>query len=335
MGCIVSSLACCFCSSAASLCCHCLPSCKSSTSSRLMYGLILLISALLSALTLIPEFGKFLTKIPALCTSSFQGQVDCSLITGFGAVYRICFGTSMFFILLCLLMIRVRSSKDPRSRIHNGFWFFKFLIWIALIVAAFFIPANGFTFAWMIIGTIGGAIYIVVQLILLTDFVHSWNSNWVDKYEETEKKAYACAIIFFTLLFYVASIAGVVCFYIFYASAPECVLHKVLISVNLILCFIFSVVSILPIIHRHLPKSGLLQSSSITLYIMYLSWSAMTNNPDRACNPAIQFVSNASSTDDGQSTSAGSIDLIFNWQIFIGLLILIFSVIYSTIRSSS
>jgi len=31
------------------------------------------------------------------------------------------------------------------------------------------------------------------------------------------------------------------------------------------------------------PQSGLLQSSIITLYTMYVTWSAMTNNPSKLC----------------------------------------------------
>ncbi len=40
-----------------------------------------------------------------------------------------------------------------------------------------------------------------------------------------------------------------------------------------------SVISILPQVQEHMPKSGLLQSGAITLYMMYLTWSAMANSP--------------------------------------------------------
>lgn len=53
-------------------------------------------------------------------------------------------------------MINVKSSKDFRSKIQNGFWGFKLLILIGLIVAAFFIPNSGFAPTFMIIGLIGG-----------------------------------------------------------------------------------------------------------------------------------------------------------------------------------
>ncbi len=45
------------------------------------------------------------------------------------------------------------------------------------------------------------------------------------------------------------------------------------------MCVGLSVVSILPKVQEHMPKSGLLQSAVITLYILYLTWSAMANSP--------------------------------------------------------
>ena len=62
------------------------------------------------------------------------------------AVYRIEFGAVMFFLLLSLIMINVKTSKDPRSSIQNGFWGVKFLILIGIIVGAFYIPTKDGTF---------------------------------------------------------------------------------------------------------------------------------------------------------------------------------------------
>jgi hypothetical protein len=53
-------------------------------------------------------------------------------------------------------MIRVKSSKDFRAKVQNGFWGFKLMVLIGLVIAGFFIPNTGFTQTFMIIGLIGG-----------------------------------------------------------------------------------------------------------------------------------------------------------------------------------
>ena len=72
-------------------------------------------------------------------------MVPCNILVGYKAVYQLCFGLAMFYLLLSLLMIKVKSSSDPRAAIHNGFWFFKFAAAIAIIIGAFFIPEGTFT----------------------------------------------------------------------------------------------------------------------------------------------------------------------------------------------
>lgn len=39
---------------------------------------------------------------------------------GYPVIYRISFGLACFFFLFALLMICVKSSKDPRSALQNG-----------------------------------------------------------------------------------------------------------------------------------------------------------------------------------------------------------------------
>lgn len=66
--------------------------------------------------------------------------VNCNQIVGYLAAYRICIAVASFFLILTAVMICVRSSKDPRAYLQNGFWFFKWLFVIGLTVAFFFIP---------------------------------------------------------------------------------------------------------------------------------------------------------------------------------------------------
>ena len=71
-------------------------------------------------------------QVPGLCKDILSndhvpiegGQAfskeQCDSVVGFLAVYRVCFAMAMFFILFAVIMIKVSSSKDPRSKIQNG-----------------------------------------------------------------------------------------------------------------------------------------------------------------------------------------------------------------------
>lgn len=50
-----------------------------------------------------------------------NAEKDCDVLVGFKAVYRINFAVAIFFFAFFLLMLRVKTSKDPRAAIHNGY----------------------------------------------------------------------------------------------------------------------------------------------------------------------------------------------------------------------
>lgn len=49
-----------------------------------------------------------------------RSHIDCGSLLGQRAVYRMCFAMTAFFFLFALLMMCVRSSRDPRAAIQNG-----------------------------------------------------------------------------------------------------------------------------------------------------------------------------------------------------------------------
>ncbi|KAJ8920622.1 hypothetical protein NQ315_004761 [Exocentrus adspersus] len=318
--CSAAQLACCCGSAACSLCCSACPSCRNSTSSRIMYALMLLIGTIVACITLSPGLENVLKKVP-FCSNSTGIMPDsvvfnCEKAVGYLAVYRICFILTCFFALMALIMLGVKSSRDPRGGIQNGFWGIKYLLVIGGIIGAFFIPEGTFGITWMYFGMIGGFCFILIQLILIIDFAHSWAEAWVGNFEETESKGWYFALIGVTLLNYALSITGIVLLY-----SDDCDLNKFFISTNLIFCFIASAMSILPSVQEKLPRSGLLQSSIVTLYVTYLTWSAVANSK-KECNPGLWGIFG------GKSTGNGSIDII-------GLLIWMCCVLYSSLRSAS
>ncbi|XP_012173495.1 serine incorporator 1 isoform X4 [Bombus terrestris] len=330
--CSTAQLACLCGSTACSFCCSQCPTCRNSTSTRIMYALLLMLGTIAACITLAPGLQDALKKVP-FCTNSSnyvpsKFTVDCESAVGYLAVYRICFIIALYFFLMSIMMIRVRSSKDPRAPIQNGFWAIKYLLIIGGIIGAFFIPEKSFGTTWMYFGMIGGLLFIIIQLILIVDFAHTWADNWVGNYEDTESKGWYAALLGATLFNYAVSITGIVLLFIYFTHADSCDLNKFFISFNLILCVIASIISTLSTVQEHNPRSGLLQSSIVSLYVVYLTWSGISNSPDRECNPG--FLGLISGNDaDAKNRVA------FDKESIIGLIIWFSCVLYSSLRTAS
>lgn len=331
--CSAAQLACCCGSAACSLCCSACPSCRNSTSTRIMYALMLLIGTIAACITLSPGLQDTLRKVP-FCGNSSKSlisesvQLNCEGAVGYLAVYRICFILTCFFFLMGLITIGVKTSKDPRAGIHNGFWGLKFLIVIGGIIGAFFIPEGSFGTTWMYFGMIGGFLFILIQLILIVDFAHTWAESWVGSYEESESRGWYAALLAATFINYALAITGIVLLFIFFTKADDCSLNKFFISFNLILSVIVSVVSILPAVQERQPRSGLLQSSVVTLYVVYLTWSSVSNSPEHECNPGLLGIV-------GGGDVKGQSSMSFDKESIIGLVIWMCCVLYSSLRSAS
>ncbi|XP_063071684.1 serine incorporator 1 [Engraulis encrasicolus] len=284
----------CMCCGSTCLMCKCCPRSKSSIVTRVIYAFILLLGTIAACIMLSPGVDEYLKKIPGFCDMGvgtevlvIDTDVDCEIFVGYKAVYRVCFGLSVFYLAFALLTINVKNSRDPRAAIHNGFWFFKIVAVIALVTGAFYIPDGSFTHVWFVVGCSGAFCFILIQLVLLIDFAHSWNESWVDRMEKENAKIWYAALLSVTALNYVLSAVAVTLFFWVYTQPDACTLNKFFISFNMLLCTVASIISVLPKVQQSQPRSGLLQSSIITLYTNYIIWSAMTNEPDRVCNPRL------------------------------------------------
>ncbi|PFX23312.1 putative serine incorporator [Stylophora pistillata] len=155
-------------------------------------------------------------------------------------------------------------------------------------------------------------------LFLLVDFTRVWNKTWAQKMEKTGKRCWFHLVFVCTVVLYGISAAAVVCFYVFFGASHKCKTNKMFVSINLVLCAVAAVISI----HPKVQDGGLLQSSVVTAYSVYLTWSALSYNPNERCNPVATYVSEADMRPN------------LNIQASLDLCLLVITIIYFSVRVS-
>nr|ABH09707.1 PMS1-like protein [Talaromyces marneffei] len=199
-------------------------------------------------------------------------RCDGKACHGWVAVHRINFGLGLFHLLLSLLLLGVRSSKDGRAMLQNGFWGPKILVWIGFVVMSFFIPES-FFFVY------GHYIAFIAAMRFPPSRPYTIDSD---------SRLWRGLLIGSTMGMYLASFVMTILMYIFFAKSG-CSMNQAAITINLLVFLIISVVSVQPAIQEHNPRAGLAQAAMVTVYCTYLTMSAVSMEPDdHQCNPLLR-----------------------------------------------
>ena len=285
---------------------------------HIAYAFILVVNSVLAWIMLTPWAIRKLEHLTMDYMTFDCGDAEHPQCYGYFAVQRINFALALFHFILAFLLLGVKSTKDGRSAIQNGFWGPKVIIWLVFIVLTFLIP-EGFFMVWgSYFAFVGAMLFVLLGLILLVDLAHTWAELCLHKIEDQDSRLWRTLLIGSTLTMYLASIAMTIIMYIFFA-ASGCSLNIAAITINLVLFLITSVVSVNPAVQAANPKAGLAQAAMVTVYCTYLTMSAVSMEPDdKHCNPLIRA---------GRATRTTSIVL--------GAIVTMLTIAYTTTRAAT
>ncbi|GAV60906.1 Serinc domain-containing protein [Cephalotus follicularis] len=226
------------------------------------------------------------------------------------AVLRVSLGNFLFFAILALIMIGVKDQNDRRDSWHHGGWIAKMVIWFLLVVLMFFMP-NVIIKIYGTLSKFGAGLFLLVQVIILLDCVHTWNDAWVAK---DEQKWYAALLVISVACYLAAFTFAGILFIWFNPSGHDCGLNIFFIVMTMILAFAFAIIALHPAIN-----GSLLPASVISVYCAYVCYTGLSSEPrDYACN-GLHNKTKAVSTS----------------TLILGMLTTVLSVLYSALRAGS
>ncbi|KAK4266420.1 hypothetical protein QN277_027344 [Acacia crassicarpa] len=225
------------------------------------------------------------------------------------AVLRVSLGSFLFFSILALIMIGVKDRSDSRDSWHHGGWIAKMAIWVLLVVLMFFLPNVVFSI-YGFLSKFGAGLFLLVQVILLLEFVHSWNDAWVEK---DEQKWYVALLVVSIGCYIGAYTLSGILFIWFDPSGHDCGLNIFFLVMTMIIAFAIGIIALHPQVN-----GSLLPAAVISLYCAYVCYTGLSSEPyDYACNGI------------GHSKAVTVSTLV------LGLFTTVLSVLYSALRAGS
>lgn len=268
-----------------SMACTACGKCTSSIATRVGYAVLFLVNSIISWIMLTDWAVK---KLEHLTLDYMKIKCMGGECYGFVAVQRVNFALGLFHLILALLLVGVHSSRNPRAGIQNGYWPVKITAWIVLIVLSFLIPESFFVVWGNYFAMTGSFLFILIGLVLLVDFAHSWAETCLVHVEESDSTLWRFILVGSTVGMYIGSIVLTVLMYVFFANSG-CSMNQAAITINLILTIAVSVMSVNPKVQEFNPQAGLAQSAMVSVYCAYLVMSAVASEPDdHSCNPLIR-----------------------------------------------
>ena len=288
LGCDAVYMACCAAQCAGYLCCS-LASCfgcseRSPALAKLIYLFIFLSSAVLAVVLRFYGQVTFSSAwyIPTIsvCDSTLQ---SCF---GVQAVYRVSFALAIFFAFMALL-----TAAFPVT--HLGGWLLKLVLYIAFLGVTLLFPNSAMT-TYAEAARVFSIFFLLSQVIIIISLVYNVHEYLLARVNALESRlerqgkhsgllgnCWSNLYVFLSLGLLATSLTGCGLMYRYFGAS--CPLNNFFISQTLVVGLALCAVSLA---FPGTIGKGLLPPVAIMAYNTYLTFSAITNNPDAQCNPS-------------------------------------------------
>ncbi|KAJ7980130.1 Serine incorporator [Quillaja saponaria] len=266
-----------------------------------LFGVSLIVSWILREVA-----APLLKKLPWIGSSHEQSKEWYQI----QAVLRVSLGNCLFFAIFALIMIGVKDQNDRRDSWHHGGWMAKIVIWVLLVILMFFLP-DVIISIYGVVSKFGAGLFLLVQVIILLDFTHTWNDTWVEK---DEQKWYIALLAVSAGCYIAAFTFSGILFIWFNPSGHDCGLNVFFIVMTMIIAFALAIIALHPTVN-----GSLLPASVVSVYCAYTCYTGLSSEPrDYVCN-GLHNKSSAVSTS----------------TLVLGMLTTVLSVVYSALRAGS
>lgn len=123
-----------------------------------------------------------------------------------------------------------------------------------------------------------------MQQLIIVDMAYNWNDSWVEKANQAEQegvgrgKRWLIAIVLSCFIVFAVALAGLIYLFVDFTGCPS---NNAFIGATLVLCVLITGAQLSG------EDGSLLSSACVSAWAVYLLYSAVTKNPDSACNPML------------------------------------------------
>ena len=197
---------------------------------------------------------------------------------GNAGVYRPTFFSFLFFVSAAV-------ASYLRPSLNREVWPAKYCIYLLLVLCSIFMSNHPwFSGVFLHLSRVGAMAFIVIQQIILIDLAYNWNDSWVGKADSADRLDWGSgakwlrATIAVCAAFYILAFVGIGLMYHYFKG---CAGNTWIITMTLLGFIAVTVLQLSGV------EGSLLTSSVISLYVVYLGYSAVSKNPHGQCNPQL------------------------------------------------